>query len=348
MMRKLHLLTAPIVNVILFGGWTGCALHAQDLTPTATWGGGSGNWSDRNWSCFGPNSGDVYNLISAPGGVSMGGETLTTTGLASGFSYTTSSNNGQFNLSATSSGSSTTSPPPAPPTPTLTSVDAASSATPLAAGSLATGYGTDLGPNPAVTAPFPWPTTLGGTTVSITDVTGTVTQAPLLYTASGAVNYLIPETVALGPATVTATAPDGTMSSGPVNLQPLAPGLFAVNTAGLAAAYADCVSANGTQANEQSYQVLNGAVVAAPLNLGACKETVLELWGTGLDAADGNLQVTIGGVTANVLYAGPEGYYPGVDQINVVIPQSLAGSGNVAVVLSDGGLTSNTVNVTVQ
>jgi uncharacterized protein (TIGR03437 family) len=58
--------------------------------------------------------------------------------------------------------------------------------------------------------------------------------------------------------------------------------------------------------------------------------------------------VTIGGLDATVLYAGPQGIYPGVDQVNVVIPQSLAGGGNVPVVLSIGGVTSNTVNVTIQ
>jgi uncharacterized protein (TIGR03437 family) len=34
--------------------------------------------------------------------------------------------------------------------------------------------------------------------------------------------------------------------------------------------------------------------------------------------------------------------------VNVVIPQSLAGGGNVPVVLSIEGVTSNTVNVTIQ
>jgi uncharacterized protein (TIGR03437 family) len=89
--------------------------------------------------------------------------------------------------------------------------------------------------------------------------------------------------------------------------------------------------------------------VPAPLNLAACSETIVELWGTGIDLSNGtSVQVTIGAVTASVLYAGPQGYYPGVDQINVVVPQSLAGSGNVPIVLSAGGLTSNTVNLTIQ
>jgi uncharacterized protein (TIGR03437 family) len=298
---------------------------------------------------FAPSSGDVYNLLSAPGGVSISGTTNTTTGLGAGFTYTTSTSNGEFNLKATSGGTATTSAPPAPPTPTLTSVDAAGGATPLAPGSLASGYGSGLANGQPASGPFPWPTTVAGTAASIVDVNGNTTQLPLLYVSSGEIDYFIPDTVALGPATVTVTAGDGTNSSGPIDLLPLAPGLFAVNSAGLAAAYADCVSASGAQTNEVTYQVSNGAVVAAPLNLAACRQTILELWGTGIDGASaGTVQVTIGGATANVLYAGPEGYYPGVDQINIEVPQSLASAGSVSIVLSAGGLTSNTVNVTVQ
>jgi uncharacterized protein (TIGR03437 family) len=298
---------------------------------------------------FAPSSGDKFNLLSAPGGISVSGASLTTTGLASGFNYTTSASSGQFDLTATNSGTATTSAPSPPPTPTLASSDSASGAMELAAGSLASGYGTGLATGQPASAPYIWPTTISGTSVSIVDATGTTTQAPLLYVSSTEVDYQIPDTVALGPATVTVTAGDGTTASGPVNLVPYAPGLFAVNSAGLSASYADCVSASGQQSTVLTFQVVNGAVVAVPLNLKACQETVLELWGTGIDAATAStVEVTIGGLDATVLYAGPQGIYPGVDQVNVVIPQSLAGGGNVPVVLSIGGVTSNTVNVTIQ
>jgi uncharacterized protein (TIGR03437 family) len=298
---------------------------------------------------FAPDSGDKFNLLSAPGGVSVSGASFTTTGLASGFNSTTSISSSQFDLTATTSGTATTSAAPPPPKPTLTSVDTASGAMPLAPGSLASGYGNGLATGQPATAPFPWPTTLEGTSVAIVDLTGVTTQAPLLYVSSTLVDYQIPNTVLLGPATVTVTAGDGTTKSGPVNIVPYAPGLFAVNTAGLAASFADCVAADGTQTTILTSQVVNGALVAVPLNLKACQETVLELWATGLDAADASIvQATIGGLVATVLYAGPQGVYPGVDQVNVVIPQSLAGAGNVPVVVSIGGVTSNTVTVTIQ
>jgi uncharacterized protein (TIGR03437 family) len=298
---------------------------------------------------FAPHSGDKFNVLSASAALSVSGANFTTTGLASGFNYTTSINSGQFDLNATNSGTATTSAPAPPPTPTLTSSDSASGATELAPGSLASGYGTGLATGQPASATYIWPTAIGGTSVSIVDFDGATTQAPLLYVSSTEVDYQIPDTVALGPATVTVTAGNGTTKLGPVNVVPYAPGIFEVNTAGLSASFADCVASDGTQTTILTSQVVNGALVAVPLNLKACQETVLELWTTGLDEADASLvQATIGGKGATVLYAGPQGVYPGVDQVNVVIPQSLAGAGNVPVVVSTEGVTSNTVNVTIQ
>jgi uncharacterized protein (TIGR03437 family) len=100
---------------------------------------------------------------------------------------------------------------------------------------------------------------------------------------------------------------------------------------------------------EDPFQVVCDALAPQPLNLGLCSQTVLELYGTGLDEATAaNVQVTIGGVTSLVEYAGPSGGYPGLDQVNVLIPQTLAGRGNVSVVVSAGGMTANTVNVSIQ
>ena len=69
--------------------------------------------------------------------------------------------------------------------------------------------------------------------------------------------------------------------------------------------------------------------------------------GSGLGSAT-SVTATIGGVTANVTYAGAEGTYPGVDQYNILIPPALAGKGKVDVIVTAGGLPSNTVNVTIQ
>jgi uncharacterized protein (TIGR03437 family) len=226
---------------------------------------------------------------------------------------------------------------------------AAGQVTALAPGALATAYGSDLA-NGAPNSPgLPWPDSLEGTSVAIVDSTGATTAAPLTYVSQIQVNFQIPDSVAMGPATVKVTSGDGTVSPAQVTLSSYAPALFTLNTGNLAAAVAICVSSSGSQTPEYPYQEVNGALVAQPLNLGACAQTVLVLFGTGLDkATTAGTQVTIGGVASNVLYAGPQGTWPGLNQINVTIPQSLAGKGSVPVVLGAGGGTSNTVNVTIQ
>jgi uncharacterized protein (TIGR03437 family) len=58
--------------------------------------------------------------------------------------------------------------------------------------------------------------------------------------------------------------------------------------------------------------------------------------------------VTIGGVKATVLFAGPQGGSPGLDQVNILIPASLAGKGNVNVQLIADGVAANPVQITIQ
>jgi uncharacterized protein (TIGR03437 family) len=195
------------------------------------------------------------------------------------------------------------------------------------------------------------PTTLGGTSVSVVDSAGTTSAATLLYTSSSQVNFLMPASVASGTAKVTVTSGDGTKSTASVQIAPVAPGLFTLNNVGLAAANALLVSASGTQTPQNVYTV-NGAnaVVANPINLGgSTDQAYLILYGTGLQgAATGTVQVTIGGIAGSVLYAGAQGVFPGLDQVNVSIPATLKGMGNVNVQLTAGGIAANPVQVTIQ
>ena len=54
-----------------------------------------------------------------------------------------------------------------------------------------------------------------------------------------------------------------------------------------------------------------------------------------------DVQVAIGTLPAAVTYAGPQGSFIGLDQVNVVMPQSLAGSRSVPLDLAVGGLVAN-------
>jgi uncharacterized protein (TIGR03437 family) len=72
---------------------------------------------------------------------------------------------------------------------------------------------------------------------------------------------------------------------------------------------------------------------------------VLELYGTGIRGHSAAVTCRIGSATLPVDYAGPQGVYFGLDQVNVALPKSLRGSGTVTVSLTVDGQTTNPVSL---
>ena len=217
---------------------------------------------------------------------------------------------------------------------------------PVAANSIITSYplfGATIATSTASASSATWPTTLGGATVTVTDSGGTVHTAQLSYASPTQLNFVVPNGTAQGVATVTVAA-GGSSVTGSLNVVAVYPNLFTLNSSGLAAAYV--VYGNGQTANV--YQTQGGSIVAQPVSAGsASNPAYLVLVGSGLGSTT-TATATIGGVTASVSYAGPQGTYPGVDQYNILVPPVLAGKGQVDVVVTAGGLPSNTVNITIQ
>ncbi|MCI0391789.1 MAG: hypothetical protein MOB07_23850, partial [Acidobacteria bacterium] len=71
----------------------------------------------------------------------------------------------------------------------------------------------------------------------------------------------------------------------------------------------------------------------------------LILYGTGIRfrSSLGAVRSKIGGLDTEVVYAGLQGFFVGVDQVNIRLPRSLAGRGDVDIVLTVDGQTANTV-----
>ncbi len=182
-----------------------------------------------------------------------------------------------------------------------------------------------------------WPLTLGGATVTITDAAGTATQAPIAYASAKQLNYRIPENVATGVATVRISA-GGVIVPGAIHIVRTYPGLFRANAENAAVAQLARLSAGRVV-----YEAVTG-----PVTLGtAAEQATLVLYGTGLNGAS-DVTATVGGVTVPVAYAGPQGTYAGLDQINLSLPLTLAGTGKVDVVVTAGGKPSNPVNVVIK
>ncbi len=79
-------------------------------------------------------------------------------------------------------------------------------------------------------------------------------------------------------------------------------------------------------------------------------QVFLVLFATGARdrSSMGAVSVRIGGVDCEVLYVGPQGTYPGLDQINVRLPRSLAGRGSVTAELIIDGRRSNLPALTIE
>ncbi len=236
---------------------------------------------------------------------------------------------------------------------TATTVSAASyKGLELAAESIVAAFGSEMATSVAVASSVPLPTTLAGTTVRVRDSAGGERLAPLFFVAPQQVNYLIPPGTAAGAATVTITSGVGAVSVGAVTITPVAAGLFAANSDGQGppAAYAVRVKADGTQSNEliTRFDPAQNKFVLTPLDLGPPGEqVVLVLFGTGFRAVSSlsAVSVQIGGVEAQVLYAGTQGGFVGLDQMNLLVPRSLIGRGEVELIVTINGTAANTLKL---
>ena len=119
---------------------------------------------------------------------------------------------------------------------------------------------------------------------------------------------------------------------------------------GVAAALVARLKADGTLSYEAvaSYDSAQKKFVAAPIGFGPESEQLfLVLFGTGMRHRAGlNLAAAwIGNVYAEPLYIGPQGFFHGLDQVNLRIPRSLAGRGEVDVLVTMDGRNANLVEV---
>jgi uncharacterized protein (TIGR03437 family) len=87
------------------------------------------------------------------------------------------------------------------------------------------------------------------------------------------------------------------------------------------------------------------------MDLGASTDIlVVEFYGTGIRGRSSlaNVVAQIKGVPALVAYAGAQPQFSGLDQVNIYVPRSLAGAGEVPVVLTVEGVTANVVSINIK
>jgi uncharacterized protein (TIGR03437 family) len=224
--------------------------------------------------------------------------------------------------------------------------NAANYTTSVAVGSLAAIFGTDMASGTA-SAKGSLGTSLGGVTVTIQDSAGTTDLADLLFVSPGQINFAVPPGLATGVATLTLTGP--TTQTTEVSLLTTAPGIFTENGTGAGVAAAESLTiVNGVQTYEKIYTCSGGTCSATPISL-ANGQVYLILYGTGISGAGQSaVSVTIGGQTYPIEFAGALSEFVGLDQVNVLLPSSLAGSGTVPVQVIVSGVASNSAMIDIQ
>jgi uncharacterized protein (TIGR03437 family) len=190
----------------------------------------------------------------------------------------------------------------------------------------------------------------------VTDSARTPRNSSLFFVSQGQINFMIPQGTLPGAATVDVVHDGQTVASGQVNITAVAPALFTANASGQGVPAANVIRVvRPTQGNpvvtyESPAQcgTAYGSCTPKPIDLGAANvEVFLELYGTGIRGRSSPSAVTctIGGVGARVDSAGPVEGLTGLDQVNVLIPRSLIGRGQVDLVLNVDGRPANTVRV---
>jgi uncharacterized protein (TIGR03437 family) len=207
---------------------------------------------------------------------------------------------------------------------------------PLGVGSIATMFGLNLASQTAKAESFPLPLTLGGASVTINGV-----AAPLFYASPLQINFFVPyELAGQTAATILVSTSTGVAEVTGVPITPASPGLFLTDAAGDAAVIhqnGQLVSESSPAAGGEIVEIFAtglGPVSNAPADDAAAKANPLAMDQTAP-------VVTIGGVSAKVLFSGLAPGFAGLNQIDVVVPAGLP-SGPTTLTIAVGPLFSNT------
>ena len=213
----------------------------------------------------------------------------------------------------------------------------------MAPGSIASIYGTDLAPGPPAAACLAnLPTHLGGISLHVRDSLGADRLAQLFFVSPTQVSFLVPDATAEGLATL--NIDDGHLpfieGLRATVVQMLAPAFFTADGTGtgVPAATAVRVLPNGTQIPVPVFTCSNGHCDTVPIDLSQ-GPVYLSLYGTGFRHRSANPNgVPLAGCQIQnqnqipfATYAGPQGLLPGLDQLNLQLPQ-VSGAGEMDVV----------------
>jgi uncharacterized protein (TIGR03437 family) len=214
---------------------------------------------------------------------------------------------------------------------------AASFVSPVSPGSLATIAGSNMAAA-KLQGQVPLRTTLGGISVEVNGQ-----AAPLLYVSPTTVNFQVPWETATGNATVTINGIGVTSNTYTVPVIAAAPGIFQISASQGAIENQDFSLNTPTNPAAPNSTIVVYLTGTGPLNPPVPDGAATPLSPYTLIASSNS--ASIGGVSAQVTFAGMTPGSYGLGQMNIVVPSLKAGT--YPLVITINGQPSNAVNVTV-
>jgi len=128
-------------------------------------------------------------------------------------------------------------------------------------------------------------------------------------------------------------------STGTAVIGATAPGLYTANLSGQGPVAAQVTDG---QTYSNTFQCTSaGSCTLVPIDVSR-SQMYLILYGTGIrGTAQANVSVRIGNIDTPVAFAGAQGGFAGLDQVNVALPASLKGRGQLVVTVTANGQATN-------
>ena len=178
-------------------------------------------------------------------------------------------------------------------------------------------------------APGSFASAFGSFSQTADQVTVNGVVAQFVGGSTSQVNFIVPASIPPGTATVSVRAGGTELANGQVAITAVGPGIFVLEGAD--------PSQPGAVEN-RDYSVNSNANPAAP-------GSIVQIFATGYGQLSSSPQVFFGDTPAEIQFSGRLAQYPGLWQIDAVVPPTL--SGQVPVFIVAGNLASNAVTISV-
>lgn len=218
----------------------------------------------------------------------------------------------------------------------LTAVNAANYVPVIVPDSIAVLQAPGLRVPQSVATALPWPDELGGVSIEIRDAGGNVVAGRIYYAGPNQVNFLVPPRLSEGAGELRLNFTGSLSIMTTIRIARSAPGIFTANGdgRGVAAAIAIRVAADGAQSPVAVLQCNPQTCQPIPIELRPDDQVIVSLYGTAWRGAN-VITAAVGNVAAELFYRGAHPTIPGLDQINLRVPNSVRGEVDV-VVFADG------------